>query len=93
MSLKHNKRKTQMSEMNLLVEVEVMSTCSSIKKADKSPIPSCSLKSRKLKGKRLTIFRKKKKIGTPELTRQEFLKSLFKSRMKIVTGKLTPNLY
>ena len=64
-----------------------MSNCSSIKKADKSPITNYSPKSSKLKGKRLTTFRKKKTIDTPELTRREFLKDLLKSRMKIVTGK------
>ena len=64
-----------------------MSNFSSIKKDDKYPIPSYSPKSNKLKGKHITTFRKKKAIGTPELTRQEFLKGLIKSRMKIVTGK------
>ena len=64
-----------------------MSNCNSIKKTDKSPIPSYSLKSKKLKGKRLTTFIKKNAIGTPELTRGGFLKGLLKSRMKIVTEK------
>ena len=101
MSLKQNKRTTRSSKKNLLFEEEVMSNCSSIKKADKSPIPSYSLKSSKLKGKGLTTFRKKREIGTPGLARREYLKGLFKSRMKIVTGKcifvdkcvLIPNLY
>ena len=64
-----------------------MSNYSSTKKVDKSPIPSYTLKSSKLKGKYLTIFIKKKAIGTPELTRREFLKYLLKSKMKIVTGQ------
>ena len=57
------------------------------KKADKSQISNYTLKSSKLKGKRLTTFIKKKVIGTPELTRREFLKDLLKSKMKIVTGQ------
>ena len=78
-----------------------MSNCGSIKKADKSPIPSYSLKSSKLKRKRLTTFRKIKVISTPELTRREYLKGILKSRMKSVTAPsdflltnvLIPNLY
>ena len=58
-----------------------------MKKADKFPITSYSLKSSKLKGKRLTTFKKKVAIGTPELTRRKFSKGLLKSRMKVVTGK------
>ena len=65
MSLKQNKRTTRSSKKKLLFEEEVMSNCSSIKKAEKSPIPSYTLKSSKLKGKRITTFRKKKVIGTP----------------------------
>ena len=65
MSLKQNKRTTRNSKKKLLFEEEVISNCSSIKKADKSLIPSYTLKSSKLKGKRLTTFRKKKVIGTP----------------------------
>ena len=87
MTLNQNKRTARSSKKNLLFEKEVMSNWSNIKKADKFPIPSYSLKSSKLKGKRLSICRKKKTIGTPELTRREFLNSLLKSRMKIVTGK------
>ena len=83
MSLKQNKRTTRSSKKNLLFEEEVMSNCGSIKKADKSPIPSYSLKSRKLKGKRLTTCRKKRTIGTPDLTRQEYLKGLLKSRRRL----------
>ena len=64
-----------------------MSNCSSTKKVDKSPIPSYTLKSRKLKGKCITTFKTKMAIGTPELTRREYLKGLLKSRMKIVSGK------
>ena len=86
MSQKQNKRTTR-SNKKLLIEEKVMSNCSSINKADKSPISSYSLKSSKLKGKCLTTFRKKRAIGTPKLPRREFLKSLLKSRMKIVTSK------
>ena len=68
MSQKQNKRTTRSSKRNLLIEEEVMSNCSNIKKADKFPITSYSLKSSKLKGKRLTTFKKKVAIGTPELT-------------------------
>ena len=57
------------------------------KVADKSLKSNQPLKSSKLKGKRLTTFIKKKVIGTPELTRREFLKSLLKSKSKIVTGQ------
>ena len=87
MTLNKNKTTTRSNKKKLLFEKEVMSNWSNIKKADKFPIPSYSLKSSKLKGKRLTIFRKKKTIGTPELTRRDFLKGLLKSRMKIVTSK------
>ena len=76
MSLKQNKRTTRSSKRKLLFEEEVMSNYSSTKKADKSPIPSYTLKSSKLKGNRLTTFRKKKAIGTPGLTRREYLKGL-----------------
>ena len=86
MSLKQNKRTTRSSKKKLLLEEEVMSNCSITKKADKSSIPSYTLKSSKLKGKRLTAIRKKKAIGTTELTQRECLKGLLKSKMKIVTG-------
>ena len=56
------------------------------KDADKSLKSNQPLKSSKLKGKRLTTFIKKKAIGTPELHRREYLKSLLKSKSKIVTG-------
>ena len=69
MSQKQKKRTTRNSKKNLLIEEEVISNSNSMKKADKFPITSYSLKSSKLKGKRLTTFKKKVEIGTPELTR------------------------
>ena len=87
MSLKQNKMTARSSKKKLLFEEVVMSNCSSTKKADKSPILSCTIKSSKLKGKHLTTFRKKRAICTPELKRREYFKGLLKSRMKIVTGK------
>ena len=56
------------------------------KVADKSLKSNQPLKSSKLKGKRLKTFIKKKAIGTPELHRREYLKSLLQSKSKIVTG-------
>ena len=86
-SLKQNKRTARSSKKKLLLEEEIISNCSITKKADKYPIPSYTLKSSKLKGKRLSTFRKKKAIGTIELTRLEYLKVLLKSKIKIVTGQ------
>ena len=76
MALKQNKRTTRSSKKKLLFGEEVMSNCSSTEKVDKSPIPSYTLKSSKLKGNRITTFRKKRAIGTPSLTRREYLKGL-----------------
>ena len=57
------------------------------KAVDKSLKSNQPLESSKLKSKRLTTFIKKKAIGTPELHRREYLKSLLKSKSKIVTGQ------
>ena len=84
MLLEQNTRTTRSSKKKLPLE-EVMSNCGITKKADKSQISSYTLKSSKLKGKRLTTIVKKRAIGTPELTRREYLKVLLKSKMKIVT--------
>ena len=75
MSFEPNKRKTR--------------SCKMVKtnNADKSLKSNPTLKSSKLKGKRLTSFIKKKAIGTPELHRREYLKSLLKSKTKIVIGQ------
>ena len=56
------------------------------KDADRSLLSNQPPKSSKLKGKRLTTFIKKKAIGTPELHKREYLKSLLKSKSKIITG-------
>ena len=56
------------------------------KDADKSLKSNQPLKSRKLKGKRLKTFIKKKAIGTPELVRREYFKNLLESKSKVVTG-------
>ena len=87
MLLEQNTRTTRSSKKKLPLEEEVMSNSRIKKKADKSQISSYTLKSSKLKGKRLTTFIKKKSIGTPGLTRRDFLKGLLKSKMKIVTGQ------
>ena len=54
---------------------------------NKSANSNPTLKSSKLKGKRLKTFLKKKAIGTPELNRRIFLNNLIKSKTKIVIGK------
>ena len=87
MLLKQNTRTTRSSKKRFSLEEEVMSNCSITKKADKSQISSYTLKSRKLKGKRLTTFKKKNAIGTPALTRREYFKGLLKLKSKIVTGQ------
>ena len=69
---------TRSSKKKLPLQEEAMYNCSITKKADKSQISSYILKSSKLKGKRLTTFIKKRAIGTPELTRREYLKDLLK---------------
>ena len=56
------------------------------KVADKSLKSNQPLKSRKLKGKRLKTFIKKKAIGTPELVRREYFKNLLESKSRVVTG-------
>ena len=56
------------------------------KVADKSLKSNQSLKSSKLKGKRLKTFIKKKAIGTTELHRRVYLRNLLESKSKVVTG-------
>ena len=87
MSQQQHKRTTRSSKNNFLIEEEVMPNSDSMKKADKFLITSYSLKSRKLKEKRLTTFKNKIAIGFPELTRRVLFKGLLKSRIKVVTGK------
>ena len=59
-----------------------------LKKVPDKPLQSNQpLLSSKLKGKRLETFRKKKAIGTPELVKREYLKSLLESKSKVVAGK------
>ena len=59
-----------------------------LRKVPDKPLQSDQpLLSSKLKGKKLKTFKKKKAIGTPELTRREYLKGILKSRMKTVTAK------
>ena len=84
MSFEQNTRKTRSGK-----HIQVVERSNSIvtKNADKSLKSKHPLKSSKLKGKRLTTFIKRKAIGTPELTRWEYLKSLLKSKSKIVTGQ------
>ena len=85
MSLKQYKRTSRSSKKKFPLEEKVMSNCSITKKADKSQISSYTLKSGKLKEKRLTTFIKKKAIDTPELTRREYFKGILKSKVKVVT--------
>ena len=75
MSFEKNTRKTRSSKQIQVVE---RSNPIVTKNADKSLKSKHLLKSSKLKGKRLTTSIKKKAIGTPELTRREYLKSLLK---------------
>ena len=56
MSQQRHKRTTRSSKNNFLIEEEVMPNSNSMKKADKFLITSYSLKSRKLKEKRLTTL-------------------------------------
>ena len=66
-SFEQNTRKTRSGKQKEVVE---RSNIRDTKKADKSLISSYPLKLSKLKGKRLTTFKKKKEIVTPEFTRR-----------------------